>query len=89
MNKFQNTVRQLTKKREEEEFDAFEKEYGTFDDHVDTIETECPVKPWIQVEFHVKDEEAYAKWEKGLDNLRCHHEIKREVKAELKKGPRL
>jgi hypothetical protein len=36
MNKFQNTVRRLAIKREEEEFDAFEKEYGTFDDYVET-----------------------------------------------------
>ncbi len=89
MNKFQNTVRRLAIKREEEEFDAFEKEYGTFDDYVETIETEVPGKPWIQVEFHTKDEEAYAKWEQGLDKLRTHKEIKREVKAELKRGPRL
>jgi hypothetical protein len=38
------------------------------------------------VEFHTKDEEAYAKWEQGLDKLRTHKEIKREVKAELKRG---
>lgn len=90
MNKFQNTVRQLAIKREQEEFDAFEKEVGgTFDDFIDMIETEVPGMPWIKVEFIEKDPEGYKRWSDGLGNLRSFKEIKREVKAELRKGPKL
>lgn len=74
MNKFQNKVLQLAIKREEEEFDDF----------VEMVETEVPGEPWIQVDFIHKDEEGYKRW-----NLRSFKEIKREVKAELRKGPKL
>ena len=89
MNKFQNTVRQLAKKRSEEEFDAFTKENGEFEDFVEIVETEEPGKPWVRVEFIHKDEEGYNKWSEAFDKLRSHKEIMREVKAELRKGPRL
>ena len=90
MNIFQNKVRQLAIKREEEEFDAFEKEAGgTFDDFVEMVETEVPGKPYIQVDFVHKDEEGYKRWCIGFDNLRNYKEIKREVASELKRGPRL
>ena len=89
MNKFQNTVKQLAIKRSEEEYDAFVEKYGNFEDFVEIVETECPGKPWIQVDFVHKDEEGYKKWSEAFDKLRPFKEIKREVKAELKRGPRL
>lgn len=88
MNKFQNTVRVVARKRDDEQYKAFEKEYGKFEDYVDIVETPGE-GPWIQVEFIEKDPEGHKRWSDGLDNLRGFKEIKREVKAELRKGPKL
>jgi len=89
MNKFQNTVRQLAKKREEGLYDAFEKEHGKFEDFVEVVETPEPGMPWIRVEFITKDEEGYKKWSDALDEIKPFKQVMREVKAELRKGPRL
>lgn len=89
MNKFQNTVIQLAKKREEQEFDAFEKKHGTYSDFVELRDKEMPGKCYTGIEFVYLDKDGYDNWSKEFDKLRDYKVIKREVAAELRKGSRL
>jgi hypothetical protein len=87
MNKFQNLVRRLALKKDQEDYEALVKEHGKFEDYIDVVETEH--EHCTSVEFIEKDPEGYERWCKAMDSLKPFKVLKREAKAELRKGPRL
>lgn len=88
-NKFQRKVIKETKKKIKELDDAFCEKHGHLSDKITVKESPGTCENCSKIEFIGLDSPEAEKWFEELDKEKTDRQIKKEIKAEVRKGPRL